>query len=52
MDSATAATHPAARLRVRLVSVPRHAARAHPASPTASPTGKDTSGNDNSATTA
>ncbi|HET9188826.1 MAG TPA: hypothetical protein VFN80_12755 [Acidothermaceae bacterium] len=40
------------RLRVRLVAVPRHAARPDDASPTASSNGKDTSGDDNSATTA
>ena len=40
------------RLRVRLVAVPRHAARTDDASPTASSNGKDTSGDDNSATTA
>jgi hypothetical protein len=40
------------RLRVRLVAVPRHAARPDDASATASSNGKDTSGDDNSATTA
>jgi hypothetical protein len=40
------------RLRVRLVAVPRHAAPTAAASPTATPNGKDTSGDDHSATTA
>ena len=46
------ADHEDSRLRVRLVAVSRHAARTDDASPTASPNGKDTSGDDNSATTA
>lgn len=41
-----------AKLRVRLVAVPRHAAPTDEASPTASSNGKDTSGDDHSATTA
>lgn len=40
------------KLRVRLIAVPRHAARTDDASPTASSNGKDTSGDDHSATTA
>jgi hypothetical protein len=52
-DSGAATTDPEdLRLRVRLVAVPRHAARTDDASPTASPDGKDTSGDDHSATTA
>lgn len=50
--SAEPTTAEDARLRVRLVAVPRHAARTDDASPTASSNGKDTSGDDNSATTA
>ena len=40
------------RLRVRLVAVPRHAARTGAASPTATPNGKDIPGDDHSATPA
>jgi hypothetical protein len=52
VDSTDTANAPDARLRVRLVAVPRHAARTGAASPTETPNGKDTSGDDHSATTA
>jgi hypothetical protein len=52
VDSTDTANAPDARLRVRLVAVPRHAARTGAASPTETPSGKDTSGDDHSATTA
>ena len=52
VTSTDTANAPDARLRVRLVAVPRHAARTGAASPTETPNGKDTSGDDHSATTA
>lgn len=51
-DTPAALETPDARLRVRLVAVPRHAARTDDPIPTEPPSGKDTSGDDHSATTA
>jgi hypothetical protein len=51
-DHPAALETPDARLRVRLVAVPRHAARTDDPIPTEPPSGKDTSGDDHSATTA